>query len=358
MNNKVLYLHGRPAPHKLHGRFAKSVGSEFEFVDFKLQWQDKNKSKLHIMLSWIVCAFSYPRKKYGYFLIDNLHMAPVLMKKLGLLKKDQKIFVHMGSHTLYFMHSNWFKGINAYLQRFMLKNYDAVICEGKMAEELVHKILGNDAPPTYYTYLGPPAERAKTLSELTPNLQSNNILLISNGPVGFRKHYKGLDLMVKAFGIAAAENEELKFFIIGDWENSIISECKQLLPLEIQDRLIFTGRVNNIEDYIKDSSLYLHCSRGDAFPTSSIEAMTAGLVPIVSTWTGTKQLVKDIDEDLITQLDEEEISQKILKYFDLPLGQKKILSDRAKSIAMQYTEESSIAHYQKVFEQIKSQVVL
>ena len=351
-DRKVLYLHGRPAPHKLHGRFAKSVGSEFEFVDFKLRWQDKNRSRLYIILSWIVCAFAYPRKKYDYFLIDNLHMAPILMKKLGLIKKRQKLIVHMGSHTLYFMYSNWFTGLNAYLQRFMLKNYDAVICEGKMAEELVTKILKEEAPKTYYTFLGPPAERAQTLLKIEPDLYGNNILLISNGPVGFRKYYKGLDLMIKAFNRVAKSNNSLKFFIIGDWDKEVVEECTKLMDDDNKERLIFTGRVNDIEKYIESSSLYLHCSRGDAFPTSSIEAMTAGLVPIVSEWTGTKQIVEKIDKRLVVKLDESEIAERILWYFDLDHETKASLSEKSRIEAAHFTEEKSTLHYQKVFEEI------
>ncbi|MCR9253794.1 MAG: glycosyltransferase family 4 protein [bacterium] len=317
-----------------------------------MRWQDKNPSFLRLILSWVVNALSYPRKDYQYFLVDNLHMSPVLMKKLGLLRSDQKIIVHMGSHTLYFIYSNWFSGMSNKLQRFMLKNYDAIICEGEMAQKLVTKILEHDAPPTYVTFLGPPAERASQLTKIQPDLSSKEILLISHGPIGFRKHYKGLDIMCRAFGLALENDPTMQFRIVGDWEDQVVSECYDLLPEKFRKNLHFTGKVDDINRYLQQASLYLHCSRGDAFPTSSIEAMTAGLVPIVSEWTGTMQVVKEINEDLIVPLDPKIIAERINWYFDLSLDLKKELSEKAKEAVRNYTEEAAVNHYQVVFDQI------
>lgn len=345
----ILYLHGRPAPHPLHGRFADSVEADFQYVDFKVRWQDKPTNPIKMILSWIVCAFSYPKKKYTYFLVDNLHMAPVLMKKLGLLRKNQKIIAHLGSHTLYFLYSNWFSKWSSTIHLYMLKNYDYLICEGLMAEELAYKILPKKCPRTFYTFLGPPRERAKSLSLINPKLNSNKILLISNGPSGFREHYKGLDIMVSAFNLALRQLPNLFFTIVGDWDQNVINKCYPLMDSDHRDKIIFTGKVKSIESYLSDSSLYLHCSRGDAFPTSSIEAMTAGLVPIVSEWTGTKQLVQDISEKLIVPLEVEEIANRIIWYFNLPLDQKFTLSEKAKKVSSDFTEEKAVEHYRETF---------
>jgi len=43
INNKVVFIQGRPGAHQMHQKFALSVGAEFCFVDFRMRWQDKNK---------------------------------------------------------------------------------------------------------------------------------------------------------------------------------------------------------------------------------------------------------------------------------------------------------------------------
>src|SRR6266403_368390 len=90
----VLYLHGRPAAHQMHLRLARTIACATEFVDFRLRWQDRTMNVLYCAASWLLCAATLPKKKkYDAFLVDNVHVAPVLMKLL-FLKRRQKIVVH------------------------------------------------------------------------------------------------------------------------------------------------------------------------------------------------------------------------------------------------------------------------
>ena len=83
---RISYIHGRPAAHPMHRKFSEAIGAEFQFVDFKMRWQDRDKSMLYRIISSFVCAFTFPEKrKYDYFLVDNLQFYPVIMKKLRLM---------------------------------------------------------------------------------------------------------------------------------------------------------------------------------------------------------------------------------------------------------------------------------
>jgi len=174
---KVAYIQGRPGAHPMHRKFAEEVNSTFHFVDFKMQWQDKNKSILYRITSWFICALTFPKKKkYSVFLVDNLHFMPVLMKSLGLIGKKQKIVAHMGSHTLYFIYAHRFSKLTEYMHILALKRYDALICEGKMAETLVKKILGQKTPKLYTVINGIPEEHFP--KEINLTLENKNILFI------------------------------------------------------------------------------------------------------------------------------------------------------------------------------------
>jgi glycosyltransferase involved in cell wall biosynthesis len=358
MTVRVRYLHGRPGPHPLHGRLAEAVGAEFDFIDFRMRWQDQRRSRLYTVISWLVCAATLPRKdETDVFLIDNLHFPPVLMKRL-FLRSDQKVVVHLGSHTPYFLLSHRFSRVVEWLHLWALRNYDALICEGRMTDQIAHALLGEACPPTYETFIGSPRERAASLRRLSPELGSHTIVLIASGPGEFRMLYKGLDLMIDAVALHAERDPSVELNVIGEWDADVVRACMARIPAAARSRIKFRGRMNEIEPWLERASLCLHCARGDAFPTATIEAMTAGLVALVSEWTGTRQIVELVDPRLIAPLDAREIADRISWYFDLPSDERNRLSQASRSAAGGYTEESARAHYREVFERIRADLAL
>jgi glycosyltransferase involved in cell wall biosynthesis len=349
---KVRYLHGRPGPHKLHGRFAAAVGGEPEFIDFRMRWHDRDRSRPYVLASWLVCAATLPqRREYDLFLIDGLHVPPVLMKRL-FLRGDQKIVAHLGSHTTYFLLSHRFNRPVERLHLWALRNHDALICEGRMTVDIVHRLLGEACPPTYETFLGPAAERLQKLANVQPDLDARRILFVGSGPGEFRMDYKGLDLMIDAVAIASGSDPELEFDILGEWDAEIVDSLAARIPPAARARIRFRGPVDDIAGWFQRSSLYLHTARGDAFPTATIEAMSAGLVPIVSEWTGTWQVVNEVSDRLIAPLDASEIAERISWYFALDPATRHELSARSRSAAAEYTEETATGHYQETFGRI------
>ena len=351
---KVAYIHGRPGPHPMHRKFAECVGGEFNFVDFKMRWQDKNKSVLYRLISWLVCALTFPNKKqYNIFLIDNPHFMPVIMKMLGLIDKKQKIVVHLGSHTLYFIYAHRFSKLSEWMHVQALKRYDALICEGKMAEELVNKILKRNHSKTYVTSNGIPDEHFPLRKNHTVNLKGKNILFMGHGPGKNRLWYKGLDLMISAFHLAYQKDSGLTFTIVGNWDEDVIKELVSTCDSKTQSAIHFTGATEDLGKFTREASLYLHCSRGEAFGITIYVAMASGIPAIVSEWTGAKEVVEQIDKALMTPLDTDLISKKILWYFNLPISEKEKLSIRCKEIAKGYTEEKAVSNYKTVFKQIE-----
>ncbi|MCS6833360.1 MAG: glycosyltransferase, partial [Flammeovirgaceae bacterium] len=114
----------------------------------------------------------------------------------------------------------------------------------------------------------------------------------------------------------------------------------------------FLGYVSNIQDVLSHSSLYLHTSRGDAFPTSTIEAAQAGLPVLVSDVTGTKEIFQKISPELIVPLDEDKIAERISWYFSLSIEERQKLSAKCKEVAIKYTEDNAITRYKEVFQEI------
>jgi glycosyltransferase involved in cell wall biosynthesis len=314
-----------------------------------MRWQDRNRPKLYTAVSWFLCAATLPRRReHDVFLVDNVHFAPVLMKRL-FLRDDQKIVVDLASHTMFFLVSNRFSPPVKRLHVWALRNYDALICEGKMTVDMARRLLGESCPPIYETFVGAPAQRLEALRSTRPNLESRRIVFVGSGPGEFRLDYKGLDLMVEAVLIAIESDPEIEFDILGEWDPELVNELTSKLPPRSRDRIHFRGKVDQIAEWFGRASLCLHTARGDAFPTSTVEAMSAGVVPLVSEWTGTRQIVSEISDRLIAPLDVAEIAERISWYFGLDRETREQLSARSRAAASPYTEEAATAHYQATF---------
>jgi glycosyltransferase involved in cell wall biosynthesis len=284
-------------------------------------------------------------------LIDNLHFTPVILN-LFFTQKRKKIIVHLGSHTLYFMYAKVFSRLNRWLHKQILKRYDVLVCEGKMAFQMATGILADKTPPAYVTFLGPSVERYSMLNEIKPNLNSKNIIIIANGPTKFRSYYKGLDIMLRAFERALEIQPGLRLKILGSWNQEVIEESVAIIRKTTSKQITFVGNVQSVVHDLYDAALCLHCTRGDAFPTSTLEAMAAGVPTLVSDWTGTKEVIENVDPNLIVPLDELKVANQIIWYFNLPMPHKEDLSLRCKRATEKYTQELAIDHYRRTFDKI------
>jgi glycosyltransferase involved in cell wall biosynthesis len=288
------------------------------------------------------------KKNYDIFLVDNLHFQPVMMKMMRMIRKNQKIVVYMGSHTLYFIYAHRFSKINEWLHIQVLKRYDAIICEGKMAADLVNRILKEKAPKTYIITNGIPSEHYQPQKYTCVIPDNRNILFIGHISSNFRAWYKGIDLMVNAFSLALKKLNGLNFTIVGSWDKNAIAPLLQKAGIS-ENNIHFTGETTDLHPLLKNASLYLHCARGEAFGLTILIAMSAGVVPIVSDWTGAKEVVELVDARLIVPLDQNIIAEKIIWFYNLPHPERVALSEKCRAIAANYTEQNAIENFRNTF---------
>jgi glycosyltransferase involved in cell wall biosynthesis len=204
--------------------------------------------------------------------------------------------------------------------------------------------------------LGIPKERQSQLSQLKPKLDSNHLIFISTGPGGWRTHYKGLDLMIKVFDSIHLVKPELQFTIVGEWDINLQEQLLSGCSNSSRKAINFIGQTNEIAKSLEKASFYFHISRGDAFPTAVLEAMCAGLIPLVSEWTGSKEIVREIDPELITTLEHEDVKNRLVKLIEMDLNKRQEYAQKARSLAMKFSEEFALDHYRKTFEQIEQEL--
>lgn len=119
--------------------------------------------------------------------------------------------------------------------------------------------------------------------------------------VGRLEAQKNQKLLIDAFALIAKDFPEYQLTIYG--EGSLRKELEDYIKAKgLQERCSLPGSKNNIQEHIKDASLFVLSSDYEGIPNALIEAMAIGL-PCVSTDCspgGARELIEDGVNGLIT----------------------------------------------------------
>lgn len=119
--------------------------------------------------------------------------------------------------------------------------------------------------------------------------------------VGRLEAQKNQKLLIDAFELIASDFPEYQLTIYG--EGSLRKELEEYIKAKgLQERVFLPGNKNNIQEHIKDASLFVLSSDYEGIPNALIESMAIGL-PCVSTDCspgGARELIKEGVNGLIT----------------------------------------------------------
>jgi glycosyltransferase involved in cell wall biosynthesis len=108
---------------------------------------------------------------------------------------------------------------------------------------------------------------------------------------------KDIGLMIQGFSALPAKTGA-RLTIVGEGPQQ--EELKQLAAtLGVRDRVEFTGRLDDVTPALIASDFYLSTSQSEGMSNSMLEAMSYGLVPIVSHVSGVEDIVEDNRNGLI-----------------------------------------------------------
>lgn len=164
--------------------------------------------------------------------------------------------------------------------------------------------------------------------QIHPNLSARNIVTIGTSYPG-----KGNDILAEVDRRLREHGYRGETFVLGR---------KEVVPEFIREysrnQLHFhlTGFVEP-KEYLEKGCFYAHPARFDAAACSVMDAMAAGLIPIVSERTGNKELVKKVDPELVLENTPEKFHHKLTNLVELNESELRILSNRAKEVASAYT---------------------
>lgn len=115
--------------------------------------------------------------------------------------------------------------------------------------------------------------------------------------------YKGLPLLLRVWKKFQQSQSRATLLLVGDGSLDI-HNCEKVLKdyvknNRLQDSVLFTGSVCNVNEYLQASDIFVFPTEREAFGISLIEAMACGL-PVISTFVGgVKDILKDKHNGLI-----------------------------------------------------------
>ena len=351
---KIAFIHGRPSPHPFHEALARSVDADLHLVDPVLRWHDRDVPVWKRYLSWLLCALLFPRRSsFDLFITEGGHATPIVMKKLGMLRKNQRTAALMDDQTLYFMKTSRLPSASIQKLHYLLGCFDALVCVGDMQTALAHDLFDAvpGGPEIITINSGVREEQIQALQRVRPSLESHNLLFIANGPGGFRSWYKGIDLLFGTFELVQKQIPDVTLTIVGEWDEGEKASLAEMFPVAAT-RTKWCGKVTDLKPALQEASLYVHIARGEAWGISIIEAMLAGVPAVVSEWTGAKEAVSQVSEAMVVPIEALAAAGAIVRYFGLAKDEREKLSQRSKEIAAYYTEESAIRAFRGAVEMI------
>jgi glycosyltransferase involved in cell wall biosynthesis len=326
-------------PHPAHRGFAEAIGADL--VDYH---RLPVGSLSDTIIEDIINGLRYPQ--YDAYIVEGSR--PLYGALTHRLTRGGKLIYLCADHGLYQLGSDYFEGDSALksligkfgkpaVRALAQRRIDGVVAVSEFAAEFTRPIVGPDTPITIaHPYIQP--EPYAALDAVKPDLSSTVAVT-----VGRACRYKGVDMLVQAWPAVREEFPEAELHVVGSGHPKAYAEVPGVHP---------RGYVEELADAFEPASLFVQPSRVDTFPVSTLEAMRAGLVPLVTNTAGTRSEASAIHSELVVQANPESIADGVRGYFRRKLNERETLSAEARNRAKRFDPDSRKAAFREAFRDV------
>jgi len=272
----------------------------------------------YIFAGFRVALFNRPRVVF----IEGASPSSIIAPILRIFLPQVTIFALVAEDIFYKALQNLMEP-RSILVRFGFKKVDYVISIGQMLAEQVKEVFPKKRVFVMYPKIN--VERLRQLTSIQYNPDAPFFLQIGGG----NPYYKGVDITVSLLSTIKEINPRADLVILGYDAKSLEWDT---------DKLVFPGRVSNIGNYLSQSCLMIHPGRSDAFPVATLESMAAGVPPMVSDLTGTKELIAKVNPELVRSLETRDFQNGLCWFAQLSPEEKLKLSQKCREIVLQFLE--------------------
>lgn len=172
--------------------------------------------------------------------------------------------------------------------------------------------------------------------------------------VGRISKNKRIDHLIDMLYYLKCKLKKIKLYIVGeDWENLLEKLTKKVKEKNIEESIIFTGKVGEEEKLkiVKQAQFVVSASEYEGFGVSVIEAMAAGCIPLLNDIPVFRHFVKSDQHGLIVNYSKPKEAAKRIYDFIRKINLKKARSNAQKT-AKRYDWERNIKKIEKIYLEI------
>lgn len=314
---KIQFIH--QGPHPVHAAFAETITKDWKF------YGSNRNQIIKIFLKSIL----NDNDKNDIILSEGGSGLPMATLKKIKHPKTRIILLNADKFFYLISRTTFLKKV---LMNILLKFVDEIIAISELNKKMASEHF--------------PTEKIHVVNSFGVNvnfetqapLNNKNILFIGDERVSDKR----FDNLVDAVKYLNEKDANLNLYLVGSCGNVIKENFSWLHKI---------GYTKNPEKYFKKCSLYVHPADFDPCPVVIFEAMSAGLIPLVSKYTGQSDILidNDLESLVLNNNDFYTISQEILNFYSLENDTKKNISKKCKDISSKYTEESQKNKFKEIF---------
>jgi glycosyltransferase involved in cell wall biosynthesis len=334
---RVAMLH--QDPHPAHRGFAEAVGADL--VDYhRLSLGPLEGTVAEDGLN----GLAYP--SYDVYLVEGSR--PLYAALARRFTRGGKLIYLCADHGLYQLGNADFEGSSAVkslvgkfgtpLVRAVGRHgIDGVIAVSEFAVEFTRPIVGPDTPiEIAHPFIQP--ETYEDIADVTPDLDSNVAVTVARP-----WEYKGVDMLVKAWPRVREQFPDAQLHVVGKGHPDDYGTTPGVRV---------RGYVEDLADVFAPASLFVQPSRMDTFPVSTLEAMRAGLPPLVTRTAGTRSEAREIDPLFVAGPNPEALARGVREYFVRDADERRRLSEVARERGASFDPESRTAAFRQAFRDV------
>ena len=263
-------------------------------------WKKGVESILKLDLDHLIIKFWIP------------FFCPAYTYIIDYIKKHSKTKIHVLAHNLDF-HERWL--FSDILTKRMMKNADSIIVLSENVEKSAERWRGQKRIiKLFHPLYTVPTEVAELASVQT--YKKKSVLFL-----GFIKHYKGLDVLLRAIPLVYQENSDIEFIIAGEVYGSARKYHKIIKSFNSKYKIIFDNKFITTEEmpeYFSKADVLVAPYR-TATQSGIIQLAYSFLKPVIaSDIAGLREMVKDKKTGLLFENENsEDLAKKIIEFYDL-----------------------------------------
>jgi glycosyltransferase involved in cell wall biosynthesis len=168
---------------------------------------------------------------------------------------------------------------------------------------------------------------------------------------------KGLETLLDAFERVAGDVKDLRLLLVGSGEGQALSIEDELRrragEAGLADRVLFTGRVDRVEDALRAADLFVFPSVFEALGISLVEAAACGLPAVASRTGGIVDVVDDGRSGLLVGPADATALAEGLRALGTDPDRRGAMGREARRIALaRFDERDSLDRYRAVFREV------